>query len=68
MWVNWDSAPHQHYFIKELSQLSSGTYVIPLRWVTVSGEAHFQGYEVKYLEDVSTSCFLLVAVELDGEI
>lgn len=30
----------QHFYINELAQLCDGTYVIPLRWITVNGVVH----------------------------
>lgn len=53
MWADWKSAPRRHYFVEELAQLCNGTYVVPLRWVTVSGVDHFEGHEVVCSPEVS---------------
>jgi hypothetical protein len=33
MWADWDNAPHQHYFVKELAQTADGDFVIPVRFI-----------------------------------
>ncbi|KAJ7778812.1 hypothetical protein DFH07DRAFT_865489 [Mycena maculata] len=45
MWADWKNKPnsHRHFYIKELAQLHDGTYVIPLRWVTVENVVHADG-------------------------
>lgn len=35
MWADFKKAPRQHYYIKEVAQMSDGTFVIPMRWVRV---------------------------------
>lgn len=35
MWADFKASPHQHYYIKEIAQLSNGTFVIPMRWICV---------------------------------
>ncbi|KAJ6528612.1 hypothetical protein B0H10DRAFT_1974036 [Mycena sp. CBHHK59/15] len=33
LWVDWKLAGHCHFYIKELSQLADGQYVILLKWI-----------------------------------
>ncbi|TFK34493.1 hypothetical protein BDQ12DRAFT_763286 [Crucibulum laeve] len=42
MWADWKdpSNAHWHYYIKELAQVDGGSYVVPLRWVTIAGIPH----------------------------
>ncbi|KAF5374429.1 hypothetical protein D9615_009052 [Tricholomella constricta] len=50
MWANWKdpSTTHRHYYVKELAQLKDGSFVIPLRWITVDSVVHAEGFDVKY--------------------
>lgn len=38
MWADFKASPRQHYYIKEIAQLSNGTFVIPMRWVRQVGD------------------------------
>ncbi|THH15683.1 hypothetical protein EW146_g4834 [Bondarzewia mesenterica] len=48
MWADWTNAGHQHFYTQEIAQLSSGEFVIPLRWITVNDVVEFDGYLVNY--------------------
>ncbi|EIW54556.1 uncharacterized protein TRAVEDRAFT_60724 [Trametes versicolor FP-101664 SS1] len=48
MWADWKGSPQRHFYIKELAQLKNGNFVIPLKWITVSGIESFDGYAVTY--------------------
>ncbi|TFK20048.1 hypothetical protein FA15DRAFT_600415 [Coprinopsis marcescibilis] len=37
MWADWKKSPHRHFYVKEISQLNDGRFVIPLMWVAVDG-------------------------------
>jgi hypothetical protein len=52
MWADWKnkSASHRHFYIKELAQQFDGTYVIPVRWVTVEGVVHADIHDVEQIE------------------
>ncbi|KAI0368156.1 hypothetical protein BV20DRAFT_948572, partial [Pilatotrama ljubarskyi] len=39
-------AGEKHYYVDELSRLATGDLVIPLRWVIVHGEVHFDAHRV----------------------
>ncbi|KII82864.1 hypothetical protein PLICRDRAFT_120152 [Plicaturopsis crispa FD-325 SS-3] len=59
MWASWKTAPHVHFYIKELAQLSDGTFVIPMRYVCVEGVEHAEVYLVAYSE--TTKLFTIEA-------
>ncbi|KAJ7862811.1 hypothetical protein B0H14DRAFT_2260412, partial [Mycena olivaceomarginata] len=48
MWANCEdkSKSHRHFYIKELAQLHDGTYVVPLRWITVNNTVHADVHDV----------------------
>ncbi|KAJ7659002.1 hypothetical protein B0H17DRAFT_1163196 [Mycena rosella] len=48
MWADWENKrnSHRHFYIKELAQLSDGTYVVPLRWVTIDNVVHVDVQDV----------------------
>ncbi|KAJ7477826.1 hypothetical protein B0H11DRAFT_1726278 [Mycena galericulata] len=50
MWADWQnkSNSHRHFFIKELAQLHDGTFVVPLRWVTVANVVHADVQDVQF--------------------
>ncbi|KAJ6550496.1 hypothetical protein DFH09DRAFT_1248846 [Mycena vulgaris] len=58
MWADWQnkSNSHRHFYIKELAQLSDGTYVLPPRWVTVNNVVHVDIYDVGFFGDLSHHC------------
>lgn len=35
MWADFDNAPHQHFYIKEVAELTDGTFVVPMKWICV---------------------------------
>ncbi|KAI0684232.1 hypothetical protein BC835DRAFT_1464922 [Cytidiella melzeri] len=47
MWADWENAPHQHYFIKELARVNDQNFVMPVKWITVNGEVHAEAYPAK---------------------
>ncbi|KAK7008238.1 hypothetical protein R3P38DRAFT_2948527 [Favolaschia claudopus] len=51
MWADWDdvSRRHKHFYIKELAQEANGSYVLPMRWVTVAGVVHADVHNVKFV-------------------
>lgn len=53
MWAEWEKAPHRHFYIKEIARLSDGRFVIPLKWITVSGIESFDGLPLTYDRTVS---------------
>lgn len=56
MWADWKGAPQRHFYIKEIAQLRNGSFVIPLKWITVSGVESFDGYAVVHDAIVSAPC------------
>ncbi|KAF8064464.1 hypothetical protein FPV67DRAFT_1672161 [Lyophyllum atratum] len=55
MWADWKnlSTMHRHYYIKELAQLTDGSFLLLLRWVTVNSVVHVQGLEVAFDEELT---------------
>ncbi|KAJ7820571.1 hypothetical protein B0H14DRAFT_3089240 [Mycena olivaceomarginata] len=53
MWAN-RSTLHRHFYIKELAQLHNGTFVVPLRWVTVKNIVHAEVHLVEQLIPASS--------------
>ncbi|KAJ7115666.1 hypothetical protein C8R44DRAFT_880092 [Mycena epipterygia] len=52
MWADWKSSTsHRHYYIKELAQLTDGSFVIPLRWVTANEIVHADVLRVEHSYD-----------------
>lgn len=35
MWADFKHSPDKHFYIKELSELRDGSFVVPMKWVTV---------------------------------
>ncbi|OBZ67227.1 hypothetical protein A0H81_13040 [Grifola frondosa] len=57
MWADFKNAPHRHFYIKELAQLSDGHFVIPLRWVTINNIDYCEAYNVS--KEFESSCFTI---------
>ncbi|KAJ6600531.1 hypothetical protein DFH09DRAFT_1257967 [Mycena vulgaris] len=49
MWANWDTAAHRHFYVNELARQRDGTYVVPVRWVTVNDVVHADVHEVEFI-------------------
>ncbi|KAJ6601581.1 hypothetical protein B0H10DRAFT_2196213 [Mycena sp. CBHHK59/15] len=49
MWADWTNKnkSHGHFYIKELARQLDGTYVVPVRWVTVDRVVHA---DVQYVD------------------
>ncbi|KAJ6587239.1 hypothetical protein B0H10DRAFT_1961528 [Mycena sp. CBHHK59/15] len=49
MWADWTNKnkSHGHFYIKELARQLDGTYVVPIRWVTVDRVVHA---DVQYVD------------------
>ncbi|KAJ7803462.1 hypothetical protein B0H14DRAFT_3091985 [Mycena olivaceomarginata] len=60
MWAN-RSTLHRHFYIKELAQLHNGTFVVPLRWVTVKNIVHA---EVHLVEQVQGDLFNIKTADI----
>ncbi|KAJ7144573.1 hypothetical protein C8R44DRAFT_602437 [Mycena epipterygia] len=52
MWADWKFAAHRHFYIKELSQLVNGQYVIPLKWVIFENTEPAEFYRVSHYPEV----------------
>jgi hypothetical protein len=52
MWLDLEKDRSRHFYVKELARLNDGSYVIPMKWVTVKGVVHMEClrvvYEVRY--------------------
>ncbi|KAF5352908.1 hypothetical protein D9758_007948 [Tetrapyrgos nigripes] len=48
MWADWQSAVncHRHFYVNEVAQTVSGSYVFIKRWVTVKKNVHVEVWEV----------------------
>ncbi|KAF8994433.1 hypothetical protein BDZ89DRAFT_1179858 [Hymenopellis radicata] len=48
MWADFASPAnkHRHFYINEIAQTSQGSFVVPLRWLTVKGAVHVEVYKV----------------------
>lgn len=46
MWADWDKAPHQHFYIKELAQTAHRDFVIPMRFIQYQKTDYANVYEV----------------------
>ncbi|KAJ7934035.1 hypothetical protein B0H13DRAFT_1591791, partial [Mycena leptocephala] len=57
MWADWKSAAHKHFYIKELSQLQNGDFVIPMRWVISNKEECAEVYKVIHYPE--SGCFII---------
>lgn len=57
MWADFKHAPGRHYYIKEVAELTDGSFVIPMKWVCVLDE---QGRE--------TECADVHEVSFDSEV
>ncbi|KAJ6609432.1 hypothetical protein B0H10DRAFT_2166322 [Mycena sp. CBHHK59/15] len=53
MWADWTNKnkSHGHFYIKELVRQLDGTYVVPVRWVTVDGVVHADVQHVDHTEN-----------------
>jgi hypothetical protein len=51
MWADWENkaASHRHFFVNELAQQYDGTYVVPVRWITVENVVHADVHDVKII-------------------
>ncbi|KAJ7306731.1 hypothetical protein DFH08DRAFT_824682 [Mycena albidolilacea] len=56
MWADWRNkvASHRHFYVNEMAQQRDGTYVIPLRWITVENIVHADIQDVQHDRD---GCF-----------
>jgi hypothetical protein len=52
MWADWKRNGDKHFYVKELAQLESGRFVIPIRWVIVKKEVHADIYNVIHYPEV----------------
>ena len=35
MWADWEGAPHRHFYVREVSRMRDGRFVLVLRWIVV---------------------------------
>ncbi|KAJ7790769.1 hypothetical protein B0H14DRAFT_3161240 [Mycena olivaceomarginata] len=51
MWADWENkaASHRHFFVNELARQYDGTYVVPVRWITVENVVHADVHDVKII-------------------
>ncbi|KAJ7703504.1 hypothetical protein B0H17DRAFT_1157088 [Mycena rosella] len=52
MWADWQNkyTSHRHFYVNELAQQRNGTYVVPVRWVTVNNVVHADVHDVDLVE------------------
>ncbi|TFK22439.1 hypothetical protein FA15DRAFT_657497 [Coprinopsis marcescibilis] len=62
MWFDEKKAEKKHYYIKEITEHSDGSFVVPMRWVTKRGVVHAQSYILSYSK--TTEAFSLADPEL----
>ncbi|GBE88301.1 hypothetical protein SCP_1301160 [Sparassis crispa] len=55
MWADWEKNSHRHFYVKELAQLETREYVIPVRWVTIETIVHAEVYDASF--DAQTAHF-----------
>ncbi len=53
MWADTKNSPNRHYYVKELAQLKSGEFVIPVVWYTKGGTIHADVLRVCWNTNVS---------------
>ncbi|KAJ7182641.1 hypothetical protein C8R43DRAFT_1083606 [Mycena crocata] len=53
MWADWKnkSTSHKHFYVNKLAQQHDGTYVVPVRWVTVNNEVHADTHDVREISE-----------------
>ncbi|KAJ7436399.1 hypothetical protein FB451DRAFT_1344639 [Mycena latifolia] len=67
MWADWQnkSASHRHFYVNELVQQRDGTYVVPVRWVTVNDVVHADVHDVRFIRrDAETGSFRRIAAAM----
>ncbi|KAI0080576.1 hypothetical protein K474DRAFT_1721483 [Panus rudis PR-1116 ss-1] len=52
----FDAGQRRHFYVKELSRLHDGQFVIPIRWLMYHGKVHADAFLVT-VQDVSTTHF-----------
>ena len=58
-----DDKSGQHYYVNEIAQLVTGSFVIPKQWILREGKMHMDGYDVKPVNNVCV-CFTRVTLTL----
>ncbi|KAI9445690.1 hypothetical protein BJY52DRAFT_1372194 [Lactarius psammicola] len=58
IWADFQNASFRHFYVRELAQLSDGSFMIPIRWVTICGVPSFAGYQVQYYRQSREFCVL----------
>lgn len=53
MWADWKNSPYRHFYIKELTQMQDGQFVIPMKWVVFEAIDHCEAYRVTLETQVS---------------
>ncbi|KAJ7725015.1 hypothetical protein B0H14DRAFT_3620845 [Mycena olivaceomarginata] len=59
MWADWKNAGHKHFYIKELAQLKSGEFVVPMRWVIFNKTEYGEVVMVNHHPEVSSGTFTI---------
>ncbi|KAJ7083339.1 hypothetical protein B0H15DRAFT_785013 [Mycena belliarum] len=63
MWADWGSpSSYRHFYVNELAQQADGTYVVPVRWITVNNVVHADVHNVACIrEDPEGALFNIIA-------
>jgi hypothetical protein len=46
VWADWETAPHRHFYIRELAQCKNNDYILPVKWIVYKDAVHADAYAV----------------------
>jgi hypothetical protein len=54
MWCDFTRPGAKHYYVREITEVDNGSFVLPLKWVVKEGAVHAESRKLHYSKTVSS--------------